>query len=161
MAGVVRQRDADRLAGLMARWWEGWAFSRIGAEYGVSRQRVQRILATVGCTEKARRQADRGAPIAGRGPSVVELADIRSALEHPLVHHLTSRQRAALAWRLQRLCLAEVGRRMGISRQGAEQVIRRALARMYRVEAAREPEWTLADLESIELDWDELLGDGQ
>ncbi len=146
--------DWDRLAALMQAWWAGQSAAASGQAHGLSRQRVQQLLARVACT--GRRRANRGAPARELGADAAAVADAQWALAHHQAKWLTPRQRGALAWRAQGLGAAAVGRRLGVSAQAAEQLIQRGLARLTRLAATQRPRRAAPAPELPELTWDEV-----
>lgn len=128
---LTNPSDPDRLPAMMARWWDGWSLTRIGHQYGISRQRVAALLAQVGCTRALWRKADRRTPDSRRTAPAGRVAAARQALRHPLAGDLTVRQRAALAWQSQGLVLSDIARRMATSPQN---VRRHQVAGLWRLE---------------------------
>jgi hypothetical protein len=148
----------DRLLEMMAYWWEGWSFARIGRAYGVSRQRVARILTRVGCTRRLWRQADHARADAPRRESARVIAEACELLLHPLAHRMTVRQRAALAWRAQGLVLSDIARRMRTTAQGVRHLHAAARVRLDRLSRTsprgRQPTVVTWDSDGVpELDW--------
>lgn len=131
----------DRLLALMAWWWQAGTLAPLAREYGISRQRVAVILASVGCSRARWRRADHDRPDSTRRAMPSAVAQARAALLHPLAFRLTVRQRSALAWQAQGLVLADIARRMGTTPQNVRnlQVAGRwRLDRLSRAKAAKD-----------------------
>lgn len=152
--------DLNRLLGIMARWWDGWSHERIAEHHGLSRQRVQQILASVACRDEVRRYTD-DEPVRHVSVSSDDLSDAHWALEHEMADRLTGRQRGALAWRAMGLGATEIGQRMGISAQAADQLIRRGLAHLQRLSARNAEPIDLDTIEFAPIELDDLDSDDE
>jgi len=127
----------ERLLGLMVRWWDGWSFARLARDCGLSRQRVGRLLAQVGCTRQLWCQADHERRDGTRRTARGHGAQARAALLHPMAGRLTIRQRAALAWQAQGLASADIARRMHTTPQNVRLLCVAGQRRLERLSRAR------------------------
>ena len=121
---------------VMSGWWAGRSIRGTARDHGLSRRRVQTLLAWVGCTQELRDVADTERADSDRMARPGQVADAWAILTHPLVHRLTVRQRAAAAWRAHGLILTDIGRRMLCSPQGAHQLLEAARWRLKRLAMA-------------------------
>jgi len=175
----ARERDAnrltnapelDRLLRTMARWWDGWTYQQIADAEGISRQRVGRLLAQVGCTRALWRKANRTRRDSGFTALPMHIADARDALMHPRARRLTVRQRAALAWLAQGLRQSDIARRMVTTPQNVRNLLVAARWRLerlsrpkrrkragQRVQRAAPGVAPPAGDEGVAIDWDGLL----
>ena len=125
--------DLDRLLRTMACWWEGASWARIADAEGISRQRVGRLLATVGCTRSRRCKADHNRPDSPHHALLKHVIEARAGLLHPLANRLTIRQRAAFAWLAQGLRQSDIARRMVTTPQNVRHLIVAARWRLERL----------------------------
>jgi len=132
---AITPEALERLLRMMAAWWQGLSLAAIGAEYGISRQRVSVLLIGVGCTVEVRRKARREQPGSGRRAMGHSMVEAREALLHPLAGRLTALQRGALAWQAQGLVFTDIARRMGSTGQGVRQHLVSAGLRLERLDA--------------------------
>jgi len=161
--------ELDRLLRIMARWWRGWNSARIAREQGLSRQRVGRLLARVGCTRALWQRADHRRTGTTRRVLASQVAVAREALLHRCAGRLTARQRAALAWRALGLGSVETARRMATTPTSVRNLI---VAARWRLERLSRPKRKRAGMrvqrdasgmappagdERIAIDWDRLL----
>jgi DNA-binding CsgD family transcriptional regulator len=130
---LSKPSDCDRLLRVMAGWWSGATWAQIAEREGISRQRVGRLLARVGCTRRRRHKADPNRPDARRGALARHVAEARAALLHPQAHRLTVRQRAALAWLAQGLQQTDIAKRMVTTPQNVRNLLVAARWRLDRL----------------------------
>lgn len=136
----IAEAGLDRLLAMMARWWDGWTVARIARECGITRQRAAALLAEVGCTRIRWCRADHDRADSRRRAMPAAVREARASLLHPLAHHLTIRQRAALAWRAMGLASPDIARRMLTTPQNVRHFQIAAWRRLKRLERARHEE---------------------
>lgn len=129
--------DLDRLLRIMARWWDGWTWEQIAQEHDISRQRVGRLLARVGCTRALWRRADHRRGESRRQVLASQAAAARDVLLHRYTQRLTVRQRAALAWRAMGLGSVETARRMATTPTNVRSLLVAARWRLERLSRPR------------------------
>lgn len=123
----------DRLLTMMSQWWNRWSLDRIALNHGISRQRVHRMLASVGCTKKYRRNTHCDQPDSHRRMRDQDIAEARTALLNRHASRLTMRQRGALAWQAQGWIKTDIARRMRTTPQGVWGFIFGARCRLRRL----------------------------
>lgn len=159
----------ERLLRIMARWWVGWTWAQIAQEHDISRQRVGRLLAQVGCTRALWRRVDHRRGDSRRQMLVSQAAQARGALLHRCAGRLTVRQRAALAWRALGFGSVDTARRMATTPTSVRSLL---VAARWRLERLSRPKRKRAGLhvqrgapgmapptgdDGIAIGWDGLL----